>query len=599
LSADRRAAPPPADAMRTLGGLAVSAGVAIGRAVTVEDPGDHVLRFHLDSGQVDAEIQRFELARRSAIAELEKAQHKMGESLGHDTAGILEAQALLLADPIFVGRVVETIVQRQVNAEWAVLRTTEEYERRFAEIESEYLRERAEDLRNVAHYLLRSLQGIAHHELSEIEGDVVIIARELTPTDAVRFARENVVGFALEAGGETTHTTIIVRGLNLPTIVNLPGVLDLATDRDPVVVDAEQGKLILHPTPEVLAAYQARQSELERREARLAEEGGLPTLTEDGVSIEIHANLELLEEIDDARRFGARGVGLYRSEFFFIEKSPQIPTEDEHVELFSRLLQGMAPHPVTVRTFDLGGRKLSRALFPEEEEENPVLGLRGIRLTRIRPEIMRAQLRALFRAAVHGDLRIMVPLVTTLDETRAFRRLCEQLVGELEREGLEHRARVPLGAMVEVPAAALIADQMARELDFLSIGTNDLIQYALAVDRNNEHVADLYQSTHPAVLRLLERVVAGVSGTDCELSICGEMASDPLLTPLLVGLGLRRLSMSPRAIPAIRERLRGLRVDRAERTAIACLALGTAGDVRAHLERAHPLDVAAARRVEV
>jgi phosphotransferase system enzyme I (PtsI) len=490
--------------------------------------------------------------------------------------------------------VIETIVQRQVNAEWAVLRTTEEYERRFAEVETGYLRERGEDLRNVANYLLRGLAGIAHHELSEIQGDVVIIGRELTPTDAVRFARENVVGFALEAGGETTHTTIIVRGLNLPTVVMLDGLLELATDRDPVIVDGEQGKLILHPTPEVLARYQARRDQLERNETALVESGALAPRTADGVEVELWANLELLEEVEDARRFGAGGVGLYRSEFFFIEKSPAIPTEDEHYELFSKLLEAMAPQPVTVRTFDLGGRKLSRELFPEEDEENPVLGLRGIRLTRIRPEIMRTQLRALFRAAVKGDLRIMVPLVTTVDEVRDFKLLCDLLVGELEREGIEHRKRVPLGAMIEVPAAALIAGHLARELDFLSIGTNDLIQYALAVDRNNEHVSDLYQSTHPAVLRLLQWVVEGTRGTHCELSICGEMASDPQLTPFLVGIGLRRLSMSPRSIPIVKERVRGLRYDRLEETAARCLELGTAEEVSHYLDSAHPIEVAVA-----
>jgi phosphotransferase system enzyme I (PtsI) len=580
--------------MRVLEGLGVSRGVAIGRAVTIADPGDHVLRFHLEESQIDAEIQRFELARRSAIGELEKAQRKMGESLGEETAGILEAQALVLADPTFVGRVIEAIVQRQVNAEWAVLRTTEEYERRFAEVESEYLRERGEDLRNVANYLLRGLAGIAHHELSEIQGDVVIIGREITPTDAVRFARENVVGFALEDGGETTHTTIIVRGLKLPTVVKLEGVLDLATDRDPVIVDGEQGKLILHPTAEVLAHYRARRDQLERNESALVEAGAPAPRTADGVEVELWANLELLEEVGDARRFGGGGIGLYRSEFFFIEKSPAIPTEEEHFELFTRLLEAMAPLPVTVRTFDLGGRKLSRELFPEEDEENPVLGLRGIRLTRIRPEIMRTQLRALLRAAVKGDLRIMVPLVTTVDEVRDFRLLCELLVGELEREGKEHRKRVPLGAMIEVPAAALVADHLARELDFLSIGTNDLIQYALAVDRNNERVSDLYQSTHPAVLRLLQRVVEGVRGRRCELSICGEMAADPLLTPFLVGVGLRRFSMSPRAIPIVRERVRSLHTGRAEETAARCLEMGTAEEVRVYLESAHPLEVVVA-----
>ncbi|MEE2778500.1 MAG: phosphoenolpyruvate--protein phosphotransferase, partial [Acidobacteriota bacterium] len=575
-------------AMVTLAGTGVSGGIAIGRAVCIADAGDDVLRFQLADEEIETEMERFAQAQVSAVAELRKAQAEMGRVVGTDLAGILEAQAMLLEDRSFGGRITARIRGRQVNAEWAVLKECEELGERFAEAESEYLRERGEDLASVGRYLLSALQGVSHHELSEIEGDVVIVARELTPSDALRFARENVVGFALEAGGETSHATIIVRGLNLPAIVGLDGILELLTDRDPMVIDGERGEVVLHPRADTLAAYRGRAVRIEEREAALEETRLVPATTIDGVAVELLANLELLEEVADANRFGADGVGLYRSEFFFIEKSPEIPTEEEHYQLVVQVLESMAPRPVVMRTLDLGGRKLAQALLPGEEE-NPVLGLRGIRLTQAHPEILRPQLRAFFRAATRGNLGMMVPLVTSIEEIHEFRRLCRGVVAELESEGVEHRADVRLGAMIEVPAAALVADHLAAELDFLSIGTNDLIQYALAVDRNNERVATLYQPTHPAVLRLLQRIVEDVKGKGCELSMCGEMAADTLLTPFLVGLGLHRLSMSSRSIPLVKERVRGLSVAELGTTVEACLTCSTAEAVRNTLLAAHPL----------
>jgi phosphotransferase system enzyme I (PtsI) len=570
-----------------LEGVGVSGGVAIGKAVCISDAGDDVFRFQIEPENIEAEVARFDGACRTAFAEISKAREKMGRILGEELAGILEAQGMLLEDPSFGTRIVRRIREDGVNAEWAVARVCEELEKRFAEVESEYLRERSEDLRNVSRYLLRGLQGIAHHELSEIEGDVIIVARELTPADALRFAREHVVGFALEAGGKTSHSAIILRGLNLPAVVGLEGMLAAVTDHDPMIVDAEHDRVVLHPDLEDLDRGRRRAGLIEARDEAMAHTRLLAPTTIDGVEVKLLANLELLEEVDDALRFGSAGIGLYRSEFFFIEKSPEMPTEEEHYELFSRLLRRMAPRPVIVRTFDLGGRKLAQALLMDEDEENPVLGLRGIRLLQARPDILRPQLRALFRAASEGDLRVMIPLVTTLEEARGFRTLCREIVEELRAEGLQPRADVPLGAMIEVPAAAMLTDHLARELDFLSIGTNDLIQYSLAVDRNNEHVAPLYQPTHPAVLRLLSQIAVAAAGK-CELSICGEMASDPVLTPFLLGIGLRRLSMNPRSIPVVKERLRSLRCDALDATVEACLSAATAEDAKQVLVDRHP-----------
>ena len=572
-----------------LRGLAVSPGIAIGRAVVLSDRAPEVLRFQLEEEALPAEIQRFEEAQESAHQEILRSQKKMREELGSDLAGIFEAQAMLLADETLVRAIRRRIRDEGVNAEWAILRTFEELEERFAAIETDYLRERGEDLRSVVRYLLQCLRGINHHEISEIEGNVVIVADELTPAEALRLARQRVVAFALETGGKTSHTAIIARGLNLPAVVGLEGITQQVTDESAIVLDGDQGLVVLHPTPQRLEDCERRRQEASGLEAELVRSRALASLTRDDVEIELLANLELPEEVDDALRFGCAGVGLYRSEFFYIEKSPEVPTEEEHYELLSGLLQALAPRPVVVRTLDLGGRKLNQALV-SQPEENPVLGLRGIRLTLARPDILVPQLRALFRVALEGDLRIMIPLVTSLDEARRFLQVCQEVLFDLDREGVAHDPSVPLGAMLEVPAAALLADHFAVDFDFLSIGTNDLIQYSLAVDRNNEHVADLYEALHPSVLRLLETIAKNVEPSVCELSICGEMAADPVLTPFLLGLGLRRLSMSPRSIPIIKERVRSLEIQGLDETVRDCLRLGRASEVRQLLEERYPAD---------
>jgi len=433
-------------------------------------------------------------------------------------------------------------------------------------------------LKDVMQHLLRRLQGISHHELSEVEGPVVVIADDLTPSEAVRLGRQRALGFAIETGGRTSHTTIIARSLKLPAVTSLGEVTELVTDQDPGIIDGELGVVILHPTPEVLETYRERIDDIRDRDLGLLETRELPTRTRDGVDIQLMANLDLPEELDDVLSFGARGIGLYRSEFLYIEKSPELPSEEEHVELYRRLTEAAAPDPVIIRTYDLGGRKLAQELL-EMREDNPVLGLRGIRLTLARPQVFKAQVRALFRAAVHGDLRVLLPMVSNVEEVRAFRAFASAVMEELEDEGLEYRRDLQLGVMIEVPSAALTADILAREVDFFSVGTNDLIQYALAVDRNNEHVADLYQPCHPAILRMLRSVISAARENEIGISLCGEMAADERYAPLLVGLGLRRLSLTPRSIPTLKTRLRELRVSDLEELAERCLTAPTASEV--------------------
>lgn len=569
--------------MQVLQGMGVSGGIAIGRAVYIETRGPEVYRLHISEDQVEGEVARLREGAEHARNELKRIRARAEEDLGNDLAAIFDAHILLLSDANFLGRIEERIRTHHVNAEWAVAKTAEELDDRFAHIDDTYLRERSEDLTDVGRHLLRSLQGIAHHDLSELPNDIVIVADDLTPSDAIRLGRERVIGFAVETGGRTSHTTIIARSLNIPAVAGLVGIMGLLRDDAPIIVDGETGTVILHPTDDVVAQYRARKAELERRDRDLLAVRELAAVTRDGVEISLMANIDLPEEVEEVAPFGAAGVGLYRSEFLYIEKSPNLPTEEEHVQIYRRMVELAAPHPAIIRTYDLGGRKLAREMLATHED-NPVLGLRGIRLTLARTDVFRTQIRALFRAGLYGDLWIMLPMVSTVEEVRKFRAFAAEVMAEMEQEGVPFRPDVRLGVMIEVPAAAIIADVLAREVDFFSIGTNDLIQYSLAVDRNNEHVASLYQPLHPAILRMLRFVIDSARAAGIEVSLCGEMAADPGFALLLVGLGLRRLSMSPRQIPEVKTWVREATVAELADLATRCLEHSTAAEVQRHLE---------------
>jgi phosphotransferase system enzyme I (PtsI) len=573
----------PETAMQRLEGRGVSEGIAIGRAVCIQGRVREVYRFPLPETSLDDEVERLNQAVARAQSELAQIRDESASGVEEDLGGIFDAHLLLLRDPAFLDRVVEQIRRDHVNAEWAVHRTVEELAKKFRALDNEYIRERHQDILDVGGYLLRILQGIDHHELSEIEGDIIIVADDLPPSEAIRLGRQRVIGFAIEAGGRTSHTTIVARSLKVPMVTGVAGMTDLLTDEDPVIIDGKTGEVILHPTATTLRQYRTKVRRFQRLESDLLATRDLAAQTLDGAEIQLFANVDLVEEADEVGRYGAAGIGLYRSEFLYIERSPEVPTEEDHLRTYRRLVEAAGGGPTVIRTYDLGGRKIAREVM-EIQEDNPVLGLRGIRLTMARPGIFRTQLRALFQAAMHGEVWIMLPLVTAVEEVRRFKAFAEATYQELVEEGTPCRRESRLGIMIEVPAAALIADLLAQEVDFFSVGTNDLIQYSLAVDRNNQHVADLYQPLHPGLLRMLGSVVKSAQAAGIDVSVCGEMASDVRIAPLLIGLGLRRLSMSPRAIPSVKSCLRELSVKELEELVASCAPCHTAEEVGERLE---------------
>ena len=566
--------------------MGVSDGIAIGTAVCINTRIGDIFQIHLGEDELEQELERFRQAVEVTREDMRRLGGKVGEELGEDLAGIFEAQALFLSDPAFIDRVETRILEERVNAEWALQEAVEALAARFEAIDAPHLRERLEDLRYACRYVVRILRGIHLHHISEIEDGVVIVADDLSPSDAVRLGREKVVGFVIEHGSRTSHSTIIARSLNIPAVLGVHGVSQALADQAevPILIDGNGGQVVLNPCNESLGEYQQRLQDLQKHEQLELESARERAVTLDGVEVQVMANIDLPEELADAAKFEAAGVGLYRSEFLYIEKSPELPTEEEHLALYRETVELAAPNPAIIRTYDLGGRKIAREVM-DTREENPVLGLRGIRLTLARADIFKTQVRALLRATVYGDLWIMLPLVTIPEEIQAFRRLAEEAMEELEAEGIPFQRDFKLGIMIEVPAAALISDLLAREADFFSIGTNDLIQYALAVDRNNEHVADLYRPLHPGMVRLLRTIVSNGREAGIEVSMCGEMASDPRMTAVLLGCGLRRLSVSPRQVPAIKRRIRELSIQGLEEVVEECCQLATGEEIDDYLRR--------------
>ena len=571
---------------RALSGLGVSPGIAIGEPVVHETRPISTLRITIPPEKLDAEVERFRQAVATTVEHIQENRDRASQQMGEEYAAIFEAHQLIASDPSFTGPVEKVIREQEVNAGWAIDQVLEELISRFEALPDEYLADRKLDVLDVATQILHALHGFHLGQLERLDRPVILVADDLPPSAAVQLPLDKMLGFALEMGGPTSHTTIIARSLGIPVIVGAQGSCDEAKRSRSIALDAFEGKIVFDPNPAELSEYKSRQREYEEQQATLLQMRDVPTVTRDGRSIQLLANIDLPNELDYAMDWNVAGVGLYRSEFLYMKMSPALPKEKDHIAVYREMVSKMAPNPVTIRTFDLGGRKLAREIIGEGSEANPVLGLRGIRLCFSKPAFFRTQLRALLLTAGEfpvGRLKIMFPLISGIEEVRVARLLVREIAAELRAEGHTIPDSIPLGAMVEVPSAAIMARELAREVDFISIGTNDLIQYSLAVDRSNSLVADLYRPTNPGVLRLIAAVIAAGEAENTDVSMCGEMAADPLMVPVLVGLGLRSFSMNPQAVPVVRALIRQLSYREAGKIARQAAKFVTARDVEEHL----------------
>ena len=556
-------------------GNAVSPGLGTGAAYVVDRREVNVPQFHVEREAVEEELKRFRAALRGAQDQLEAIKGRLTHG---EHRQILKAQQMMLRDPDLIQRTEGLIKNELINAEWAVSRAVDEIRETLAKVSDELFAARAFDVAFMGERLITTLGGEEKDAITPPEG-AVIVAHDLSPADTAQLSRYAVAGLVTEEGGQTSHTAIIARALQIPAVVGVDDLLGVVETGDRVIVDGVHGLVTLRPDEEQIAALELEVERYEAFEQQIYKEHALPAQTDDGENIHLRANLALEEEIDLARKLGAEGVGLYRTEFMFMKRE-QAPSEEEHYRTVKALLSRCAPHPVRVRTFDLGSDKVCPALSMGETEANPAMGLRSMRLALRRREEFLAQLRGLLRAALHGPLQIMLPLVSGLEELDSGLEAFDEAREQLREQGLPHAEEVPIGVMIEVPSAAIVADLIAKRVDFMSIGTNDLIQYTLAADRENDDVNYLYQPLHPAITRLIKLTCDAGEAARIPVSLCGEMAADPRYTWVLVGLGLRELSMQASAIPVIKNVIRSSTLDEMEQLAAAVLACPTASAAR-------------------
>jgi len=564
--------------MERLIGVGASPGIAIGVA--------HVLASRVEiherriaAEQVDHELKRLEKALFETDAQLARIQAEIAEREGDEHQyRILEAHRLMLSDVHLVERARRMIRDDKAAAEWAVRKALDQIQAVFERIEDPYFRDRKSDVALVGERLLRNLVGVGDSASpEEAPKGSIAVAHELSPADAAQLGRAEAAGFCTEGGGRTSHTAIVARALGLPYVCGVEAVGHKVWSGMTLVIDGDRGEVILDPDAEALQRYEARAEVRRSRAERLAAIRDVPSHTSDGTAIHLQANIEMLEEIPIAVELGAEGVGLFRTEFLYLERS-DLPSEDEQYAHAVAALKSVGGRTVTFRTLDLGGDKLPPSVrIPSGM--NPAMGLRSIRYSLKREDVFRTQLRALHRAAAVGPMQILFPLVSGVAELRAAKQLCQEVADELKSRGTPHVAKVPLGVMIETPSAATISDLLAAECDFLSIGTNDLIQYSLAADREDEHVGYLYHPLHPAILRVLRQIVVAAERIGKPVAMCGDMAGDPMLAWVLVGLGLRHLSMAPRQIPLVKSIMRATRVADAERLVAQALTMSTETEI--------------------
>jgi phosphotransferase system enzyme I (PtsI) len=558
-------------------GVGVSPGLARGTIHVVRDDGDEVARHRIQAGDIPNEIGRFEAALIQTRAQILEMQERIAESIGAKDAGIFDAHLLVVEDRTLIDEVLRKLEADLCNVEFVFQEVATHYADTLSKIDDPYLRERALDIQDVTRRVVRNLLGKAPKSFLALTERHILVAHNITPSDTATMNREYVLGLATDLGSRTSHTAIMSRSLGIPAIVGLHDATEKLESGQQVLLDGYSGLLILDPTPETLWHY----GELEHRKGQVAEQlTGLretKSTTRDGRHIVLSANIELPDDVEAAPRNGAEGIGLYRTEFLYLNRTT-LPSEEEQYATYRKVAEQVRPHPLIIRTFDLGGDKVAGAV-DSGDELNPFMGERAIRFCLEHLDMFKAQLRAIIRASAAGNVKIMFPMISGLEELRRALAVLEECKAELEREGQAFNHETEVGAMIEIPSAAISAERLAREVDFFSIGTNDLIQYAIAVDRVNERIAHLYEPTHPAVLRLLKMVADAAHAHDIWVGVCGEMAGDLALVPLLLGLGMDELSVGASFVPRVKRAVQSLTHTECQQLVTELLELDTSSAI--------------------
>jgi phosphotransferase system enzyme I (PtsI) len=544
-------------------GIGVSSGIAIGRAHLISNALLEVVHYQLPQHLIDNEIKRFENAIKTVKKDLERIRHSLSKNAPAELSAFIGTHLMMLADKS-LSEVPKDIIRKEYcNAEWAIKQQMDDIVEQFEAIEDAYLRERQHDVVQVVERVIKVLLGHpapSQAEIKQNESAMILVAHDISPADAIQFKQHNFAAFITDVGGATSHTAILARSLNIPSIVALQRARDLINDGELIIVDGTLGVVIANPSAEILAEYKLRQEQYELEQQKLKRITTTKAVTMCGTAIELHANIEVPEDVAAVKASGATGIGLYRTEFLFMNKR-EMPNEEEQFKAYRQVAEAMHGLPVTIRTLDLGADK---QMNPDTISEcaNPALGLRAVRLCLSEPQIFHTQLRALLRASHYGNIKILIPMLSTLSELRQTKLLLERAKLSLRKQNIPFNENIALGGMIEVPAAAINAEAFAKELDFLSIGTNDLIQYTLAIDRTDDAVAHLYNPLHPSVLKLISITIKAGAKLGKGVAVCGEMAGDAKLTKLLIGMGLRQLSMHPSNVLSVKQQILRSQMDK-------------------------------------
>ncbi|PIP19620.1 MAG: phosphoenolpyruvate--protein phosphotransferase [Candidatus Omnitrophica bacterium CG08_land_8_20_14_0_20_41_16] len=568
--------------MIELKGIAAAAGISVGVAYKVDKEEFIISRQDISEAQIPLEIQLFEDALIKTRREIIELQKKIGLKMGKAEAQIFDAHLLVLEDRMLIEEVISRLKKDKLNVAFIFQEVLKKYVSIFAKIEDEYLKERVADINDVGKRVLRNLLGKEKNSLSELKNKVVIVAHDLSPSDTAAMHKKSVAAFVTDIGGKTSHTAIMAKSLEIPAVVGVEDATNSINTGDMLIVDGTLGVVVVNPDQKTLKSYYSEEQKLKGVTEKFLFTKGLPAITIDGVKIEINANIEFPDEVSAVKLHGGEGIGLYRTEFFYMNRKDS-PTEDEHYRAYKYVAEEMNPWPVIIRTLDLGGDKfLSQFQIPYEMQ--PFLGWRAIRFCLARPEIFKVQLRAILKASVHGNLKLMYPMISGIEELRQANKILNEAKEELRVKGILFDEDIQVGAMIEVPSAAMTADILAEEADFFSIGSNDLIQYSLAVDRANEKVAYLYEPSHPAILRLIKNVIDSAHKANINVGMCGEMAGEPSFALILLGLGLDEFSIPPQIIPELKYLIRSMTLAQAKEIAEAALRFSTGKEVEEYAQ---------------